>query len=108
MFSRGTWLVGAISGGLKQFKDTGAYKQGRISNNQYASQTTQNITEALGLMAGLEYGAMLGTALLPGIGTVIGTIVGATLGESLGDSVGGKIGSALFEPPKQQYLLMDG
>jgi phage-related tail protein len=106
LFSSGTWMAGAITGGLRQLKDTSAYGQGYLNGNQYASRTTHNLTEAFGLMAGLEYGAMLGSAILPGVGTIAGTVLGAVLGERLGDSVGGEVGKLIFESGGQQNLLM--
>ena len=95
-FSKGTLWAGAISGGIAQIKDTNAYAGGKMKPNEYAAQTTTNVTGALGLMAGLEYGTVLGSSLLPGIGTVAGTILGAILGDRLGNVVGSQVGNMLF------------
>jgi len=69
MFSRGQLFAGLISGGLSQVHDIKTYAAGSISDNGLAARTTKNITSALGLMTGLEYGAGVGSAVLPGIGS---------------------------------------
>lgn len=96
-FSKGTLWAGAISGGIAQIKDTNALAGGEIKSNEYAAQTTTNVTGAIGLMAGLEYGAMLGSSILPGVGTVAGTILGAILGDRLGNVVGNEVGNLMFK-----------
>ncbi len=106
MFSRNTWIIGAISGGVKQLKDSAAYGKKDVDGAQYASRTTQNLTEAFGLMAGLEYGAVLGSAVLPGIGTFAGTVLGAVVGERLGRSVGEEVGKSIFEKQNRQELSL--
>jgi len=94
MFSKGTLLAGAISGGINQVKGSRKYTRGKISENEYVAHTTINISETIGLMAGFEYGAILGSALIPGVGSIIGTIVGGLLGNRLGNVVGIQVGSA--------------
>lgn len=94
--SKGTLWAGIISGGLAQIKVTSAYSNGQLTSNEYSVHTTKNVTGALGLMAGLEYGAMLGSMVFPGVGTVLGTIGGAILGDRLGSSIGLQVGNALF------------
>lgn len=99
--SKGTIWAGVISGGLAQIKATSAYSNGQLNSNEYAVHTTKNVTGALGLMAGLEYGAMLGSMVFPGVGTILGTIGGAILGDRLGSSVGVQVGNALFNGNSQ-------
>lgn len=106
MFSRSTWIIGLLSGGLKQLKDTAAYGKKDLNGNQYTSRTTRNFTEAFGLMAGLDYGAMLGSAVLPGVGTFAGTILGAIVGERLGNRIGDEIGKSIFERENSQDLSL--
>ncbi|WP_407311711.1 hypothetical protein [Desulfosporosinus sp. SB140] len=102
MFSKGTLWAGAISGGIAQFKGSREFTSGRISKNEYIANTTTNVTETIGLMAGLEYGAMLGSSIFPGIGSIVGTIVGGVLGDRLGNIVGVQVGNTII---KQDNLL---
>ncbi len=87
--------AGIISGGIAQFQDTRALQNGLMSKNDYAVQTTKNVTGAVGLMAGIEYGAILGSRVMPGIGTIAGTIIGGLIGDRLGSMVGLQAGHAL-------------
>lgn len=96
MFSKGTLWAGAISGGLNQIRGSREYVGGRINANEYAAQTTTNISETLGLMAGLEYGAILGSSLIPGVGSLVGTILGGIVGDRLGNVVGAQLGQAFI------------
>ncbi|MEW9670153.1 hypothetical protein [Ammoniphilus sp. 3BR4] len=93
---RASLWAGAISGGMSQWEDTKAYRSGHLTGNQYAAHTTKNVTGAVGIMAGIEYGAIMGTSLLPGIGTIVGSIVGGLLGDRLGRTVGMQAGNILF------------
>jgi outer membrane lipoprotein SlyB len=94
---RGTPLwMGVISGGISQVEDTRALAANQISARQYAANTTRNVTGAVGLMAGVEYGAVLGTSLLPGLGTVAGAMIGAVVGDRLGRYAGTQAGQLLF------------
>lgn len=96
MFSKGTLWAGAISGGIAQIKGSREFTAGRINANEYVAHTTINVSETLGLMAGLEYGAILGSALIPGIGSIVGTILGGMLGDRLGNAVGIQVGNTIM------------
>ena len=96
MFSKGTLWAGAISGGIAQIKGSREYTGGKINANEYAAHTTINVSETLGLMAGLEYGAILGSALIPGFGSIIGTILGGIVGDRLGNAVGIQVGNTFI------------
>lgn len=97
MFRGGSLWTGLIVGGLYQFQDTKALKNGELEKQSYAAHTTTNVTSTLGIMAGVEYGGILGTAVLPGIGTVIGAALGAFAGDRLGQYVGDQVGNAMFK-----------
>lgn len=101
MFSKGTLLAGAISGGISQVRGSREYTSGKISEKEYVAHTTINVSETVGLMAGLEYGAILGSSLIPGIGTIVGTVLGGILGDRLGNVVGIQVGNAFI---KQERL----
>jgi outer membrane lipoprotein SlyB len=88
--------AGIISGGIAQYQDTRAYNKGYITKNAYAAHTTKNVVGAVGIMAGIEYGAILGSSIMPGVGTVAGTIIGGLVGDRLGSMVGLQMGSILF------------
>ncbi|MDQ0199227.1 hypothetical protein [Neobacillus ginsengisoli] len=92
MFNGTSLWAGVISGGLAQLKDTQAMTSGNMDKKEYAIQTSKNVTGGLGLMAGIEYGAMLGTAIFPGPGTIIGSIIGSIIGNRIGTSVGYQAG----------------
>jgi phage tail tape-measure protein len=96
MFSKGTLWAGAISGGINQIRGSRDYTGGKINASEYVAHTTTNVSETLGLMAGLEYGAMLGSSLIPGVGSILGTIVGGILGDRLGNVVGVQVGNAFI------------
>jgi outer membrane lipoprotein SlyB len=95
MFRGGSLWGGLVSAGLSQIQDTNALKEGHINKNEYAVHTTANVTGALGVMAGIEYGAVLGTSVLPGVGTVVGSVVGGLLGDRLGRNIGQLAGVSL-------------
>jgi len=97
MFSRGTLWAGVISGGINQFRGSREYTSGKINKNEYVANTTTNVSETVGLMAGFEYGAILGSSLIPGVGTIIGTILGGILGDRLGNVVGVQLGNAIIK-----------
>jgi outer membrane lipoprotein SlyB len=100
---RGTSLwTGLIAGGLYQLEDTKAYKNGEINKKDYAARTTTNVSSAVGIMAGVEYGAALGTAVLPGFGTIVGSVLGAVVGDRLGQFVGGQAGQWINKPSVDQ------
>lgn len=93
MFSKGTLWAGAISGGVNQLRGSREYTNGKINANEYVAQTTTNVSETVGLMAGLEYGAILGSSLIPGVGSIVGTILGGILGDRLGNFIGMQLGN---------------
>ena len=107
MFSKGTLWAGAISGGLAQIKGSREFTGGKINKNQYIAHTTTNVTETLGLMAGLEYGAVLGARLIPGFGPIAGTIIGGILGDRLGNILGVQVGNALVNQKSGSGPLPD-
>jgi outer membrane lipoprotein SlyB len=96
VLSGGSLWGGLVSGGLSQLQDTNALKEGQIDKKTYAVQTTENVTGAFGVMAGIEYGAILGTSIMPGVGTVLGSVVGGLLGDRVGRTVGHRAGSSLI------------
>ncbi|MCZ8515640.1 hypothetical protein O9H85_25165 [Paenibacillus filicis] len=97
MFQNGSLWAGIVSGAISQVQDTKGLTQGQINRTQYAVQTTENVTGAFGVIAGVEYGAMLGTAVFPGVGTVIGSVVGGLLGDRVGRTVGNRAGGMIFQ-----------
>ncbi|ULL18990.1 hypothetical protein DVH26_33895 [Paenibacillus sp. H1-7] len=99
MWQGGSLWTGLISGGLTQLQDTRSLTSGEMDKKQYAVKTSGNVTGALGVMAGVEYGALLGTSVMPGVGTVVGSIVGGLLGNSLGQTIGQQAGQALVNNP---------
>ena len=105
-FNNGTIWVGIIAGGMAQSKTTSAFQNGLLTRSEYAAYTTKNITGTLGLMTGIEYGALIGTTLLPGAGTVLGTIIGGVLGNGLGNTIGLELGYRFFnnQIKKQQPI----
>ncbi|WP_141432059.1 hypothetical protein [Bacillus sp. 03113] len=97
MFKGVSLWAGVISGGMAQLKDTQAMASGEMGVKEYSIQTSQNLTGSLGLMAGLEYGAVLGSAVLPGAGTIIGSIIGSMIGNRVGNIAGYQAGHILFD-----------
>lgn len=95
MFQNGSLWGGLIAGSLSQLEDTRLLRNGQMDKSSYAVNTTENVTGAIGVMAGIEYGAVLGSAVLPGVGTVVGSLMGGLLGHTLGRKVGHQAGSML-------------
>jgi outer membrane lipoprotein SlyB len=95
MFQGGSLLGGLVSGGIYQLQDTKSLTSGQMDKSQYAVQTTENVTGAIGVMAGIEYGAILGTSIMPGVGTVVGSVLGGLLGNSVGRKVGNQTGKMI-------------
>jgi outer membrane lipoprotein SlyB len=94
---RGTSLwAGIISGGLSQLEDTRHLRSGQMNRSQYAANTTRNVTMAVGVMAGMGYGAVLGSAVFPGIGTIVGSVIGGLVGDRVGRTVGMEAGNMIF------------
>jgi len=54
MFSKGTLWAGAISSGITQIKGSQEYTSGKINSKEYVANTTTNVSETIGLMAGLD------------------------------------------------------
>ncbi|WP_026695710.1 hypothetical protein [Peribacillus kribbensis] len=96
MFRGGTLWAGIISCGLDQFRVSRAAANGNLTKQQYAVNTAKNITGSIGLMAGLEYGAILGSAVMPGVGTLVGSFVGSVIGNRMGSSAGYHAGNYLL------------
>lgn len=96
MFRGVSLWTGILSGGVNQIQDTKSYNNGQMNRNDYAVHTAKNVTEAIGVMAGIEYGAILGTTMLPGIGTIAGSILGFFVGDRLGSYVGLQAGNIIF------------
>lgn len=67
------------------------YKEGKISPQQFWTQTSLlSLTTIEGLAGGaggLALGFTIGSILMPGLGTLIGSLVGALAGEYVGDRV---------------------
>ncbi|HUC93857.1 MAG TPA: hypothetical protein VMS09_17875 [Paenibacillus sp.] len=70
-----------------------------------AVQTTENVTGAIGVMAGVEYGAILGTSLMPGIGTAIGAVAGGMFGDRIGRVVGHRTGDFLLKSDAMRNMV---
>ncbi|MBO8164464.1 MAG: hypothetical protein H0Z34_12190 [Brevibacillus sp.] len=102
MFQGGSVWAGVISGGISQLQDTQSLMKGQVKRSDYYVRTTGNLTGAVGVMAGVEYGGMLGTAVFPGIGTVVGAVLGAMAGDQIGRTIGRMTASALFQPEAVQ------
>lgn len=96
MFKGFSLWAGVISGGLAQLKDTQSVTTGHMDKKEYAIQTSQNLTGGLGIMAGIEYGAVLGSLVLPGPGTIIGSLIGSMIGNRVGNYAGYQAGNMIF------------
>jgi outer membrane lipoprotein SlyB len=96
MFEGISLWAGALFGGITQYRDTRNLNQGEMDRKEYAVETTENVTGALGVWAGVEYGSMLGTTLIPGVGTAVGAVLGGMLGARVGSTVGHEAGNAVF------------
>ncbi|TJY44152.1 hypothetical protein E5161_01785 [Cohnella pontilimi] len=96
MFQGGSLWAGVVSGVMSQFQHTKNYNKGLMSGREYAVHTAENATGAVGVMAGVEYGALLGTSMLPGLGTVVGAVIGGVLGDKVGRAVGQQTGQVIF------------
>lgn len=96
MFQGGSLWAGVVSGAMSQILHTRDYNRGVMNGKEYAMLTAQNATGAVGVMAGVEYGALLGTAVMPGIGTAVGAVIGGVLGDKVGRAVGQETGRVIF------------
>ena len=101
MFEGGSLWAGVITGGMAQIQDTLALTNGKMKADDYAVNSTKNVTMALGTMAGVECGALLGTAVMPGFGTMIGSMLGGVLGDRIGAYTGVQAGNLVFKKPSQ-------
>jgi len=97
MFQGSSLWAGLASGVLSQIQHTRDLTQGNMDRTKYAVHTAGNVTGAVGVMAGVEYGALLGTSVLPGVGTAIGAVVGAVVGDKVGRAIGHRTGEAVFQ-----------
>jgi outer membrane lipoprotein SlyB len=105
MFKGTSFWSGVLSGGISQIGDIRSYMKGEISTQDFGVHTTSNVTGAVGIMAGMEYGAVLGSAVLPRVGTIIGSLVGFIIGNRLGSYAGYQVGNMVF---KKAPLLLTG
>lgn len=96
MFKGASLWAGLISGAMAQLKDTHAMTSGNLNKKEYAIQTSKNVTGSVGLMAGIEYGAMLGSSILPGPGTFLGAFIGSMVGNWIGNYAGHHAGHIVF------------
>jgi len=99
MIQNSSLWAGLLSGGVSQLQDTKSLQQGQMGKREYTAQTVENVTGAVGVMAGVEYGAVLGSTMIPGIGTVVGAVLGGVLGNRVGRMVGGQAGTMLSQNP---------
>ncbi|AIQ12038.1 hypothetical protein [Paenibacillus durus] len=99
MFQGGSLWAGLLAGGMSQLQDTKSLQQGQLSKKEYTAHTVENVTGAVGVMAGVEYGAVLGSTVMPGVGTVVGAMLGGVLGDRVGRVVGGQAGSMISRNP---------
>lgn len=105
MFQGGSLWSGLLTGTMSQIQDTKQLRQGGMAKNEYAVHTARNVTGALGVMAGVEYGAILGTTVMPGVGTVVGSVIGGLLGDKIGRTVGSQAGGILFRSPGANQMI---
>lgn len=105
MYRGASFWSGVVSGGISQVEDMRSYLKGDLTTQDFSVHTTRNVTGAVGIMAGMEYGAVLGSAVLPGVGTIIGSIIGFMVGNRLGTYAGHQVGTIVF---KQAPLLLTG
>lgn len=105
MFKGVSLWGGLTSGAMAQLQDTQAMTSGHINKKEYAIQTSKNITGSLGIMAGIEYGAILGSSIFPGPGTFIGALLGSVLGNRIGNYAGYQVGQIVFNNNMIQNTL---
>ncbi|AKG33949.1 glycine zipper domain-containing protein [Paenibacillus durus] len=99
MFQGGSLWAGLLAGGMSQLQDTKSLQQGQLGKKEYTAHTVENVTGAVGVMAGVEYGAVLGSTVLPGVGTVVGAVLGGVLGDRVGRVVGNQAGNLISRNP---------
>jgi outer membrane lipoprotein SlyB len=102
---RGTVWAGVFAGAITQISDTLQYLNGKSNKKDYTIHTIGNVVSSLGVMAGIEYGALIGTAVFPGAGTVTGSILGGVIGEYLGRSIGHHTGNIVH---RKQIVKVSG
>lgn len=96
--SNGALWAGVLTGAITQVTDTIAYLKGKLKKEDYLLNTAENVTSAIGVIAGIEYGAILGTTILPGVGTAVGSVLGGFVGDRVGRYVGQKTGKIVYQP----------
>lgn len=101
MFQGGSLWTGIIAGTTAQLRDHQRLRKGKLSSTQYTAHTAKNITGSVGVMAGVEYGALIGTSILPGVGTVCGPVAGALIGGQIGHVFGKQVDNIVR---KQNFL----
>ena len=101
----GSIWAGVLSGAIDQLKDTKAMTSGQMNKKEYAVNTTKNITGGVGVMAGIEYGAILGSSLLPGVGTFIGALIGSVVGNRVGNYAGSQVGHICVQSVESSEAL---
>jgi len=97
--NNGAVWAGMLTGLITQMNDTMQYMRGKMDKKEFALQTAENVTGAVGIVAGIEYGAILGSAVMPGVGTALGSIVGGLVGDKLGRMVGHHTGNIIYNQP---------
>ena len=97
MFKGVSLWGGLISGAMAQLQDTQALASGHMAKKEYAIQTSKNISGSVGIMAGIEYGAILGTSVFPGVGTFVGALLGSMVGSRVGNYAGYQVGEMVFD-----------
>jgi hypothetical protein len=105
MFKGAPLWSGILSGGISQIEDVRSYMKGEIDRKDFTVYTMRNITGAVGIMAGMEYGALVGTMVFPGIGTFVGSLIGYMVGNRIGSTVGYKTGDFLVNTQRRSYAL---
>ena len=90
---------------MAQLKDTHSMTSGEMDKKEYAMQTSKNVSGSIGVMAGLEYGAILGSSILPGPGTIIGALIGSIVGNRIGNFTGYHVGNIVFNNQMIQTRL---
>ncbi|MDD1515355.1 hypothetical protein [Priestia megaterium] len=97
MYKGSYFWSGILSGGISQIEDMRLYMKGDLTAKDLGVNTTRNVTGTVGIIAGMEYGAVIGSAVLPGVGTILGSIVGFMIGNRAGSYAGYQVGNMVFK-----------
>ncbi|WP_176585928.1 hypothetical protein [Priestia megaterium] len=97
MYKGSYFWSGILSGGISQIEDMRLYMKGDLTAKDLGVNTTRNVTGTVGIIAGMEYGAVIGSAVLPGVGTILGSIVGFMVGNRAGSYAGYQVGNMVFK-----------